>query len=451
MTGKMKMLACAGAMLIAALSQATLFDTSIIIDRAANNKTLTVRYDGAAAALIELRINGVSVASRVLDEKTSEGETNFPVDVAALEDGENKVEIRLYDKNGKLLGTQKSTLSVDRLATGPVTLLTPAKNDTVQGITEIKVGFRTELKNVYVSFFVNDDFKVLKNFPPYAYLWDTRTVPNGWHEVQAWIVDESNATFKTEKLRLYVNNPGGQTKREPVDPRAEAIKNAGTKPVEKPKADLKAPTDPKVTGAVASKTSGTATGTRAMNPGGNTAKPTTEKPIVIAIDGSSKNPPTPKVDPPVVKKNDDLVAKTTPKEAPKLKPVLIDFGTRLPDMASMPIYMNGEMVTFDVNPRVSQGVALTPFRHLFEHNGGKVKWDHEKKMVQGLDEALSISFTIGDPTARVNGSSMMMEMAPFIERGRSIIPLSFFSQALNVDVQFDPVTGHVLILSAKSK
>ncbi|MEZ5162882.1 MAG: hypothetical protein R2688_03830 [Fimbriimonadaceae bacterium] len=232
-TGKMKMLACAGAMLIAALSQATLFDTSIIIDRAANNKTLTVRYDGAAAALVELRINGVSVASRVLDENTSEGETNFPVDVAALEDGENKVKLTLRQER-KTSGHAEKHLSVDRQATGPVTLLTPAKNDTVQGITEIKVGFRTELKNVYVSFFVNDDFKVLKNFPPYAYLWDTRTVPNGWHEVQAWIVDESNATFKTEKLRLYVNNPGGQTKREAMDPKAEAIKNAGTKPVEAP-------------------------------------------------------------------------------------------------------------------------------------------------------------------------------------------------------------------------
>ncbi|MEZ5162881.1 MAG: copper amine oxidase N-terminal domain-containing protein [Fimbriimonadaceae bacterium] len=119
-------------------------------------------------------------------------------------------------------------------------------------------------------------------------------------------------------------------------------------------------------------------------------------------------------------------------------------------MDSMPIYMNGEMVNFDVNPRVTNGVASL-LRHLFEHNGGKVKWDHEKKMVQGLDEALSISFTIGDPTARVNGNSMLMEMAPFIERGRSIIPLSFFSQALNVDVQFDPATGHVLILNAKSK
>lgn len=438
-----KTLLLTAAAVVAVAAHASLADATILIDRAANSKTLSVRYDGAKAVLAELRINGKSVASRQLDNSLDSGETNFTIDVAALTDGDNKVEIRLYDGNNKVVGKQESIIAVDRSGVGPVYITSPKSNDTVQGYAEIKVGFKTELKNAYVSFFVNDEFKILKNFPPYNYMWDTTSVPNGWHEVQAWVVDESNATFKTEKMRLFVNNPGGRTKREELDP---ATVTRPGKPVEAPATELKAPTDVKTSGIADARGVGTsgnlATGPRLMNtdpvkdPKTGNTKAGTTKPIEITNVGTEPA-------------NTDLTAVKL--NAPKLKPVNLNFGSRVAYEGTFDVYLDGKRVSYDVAPRVLDGVPLSPFRHLFESYGGKVKWNGSEKSVEGKSEGLDIWFRIGDPTALVGGNSVIMEMAPFIERGRSIVPLSFMSDALKIDIHFDPATGHVLILSNRSK
>lgn len=424
-----KSLLVVAAVVISAFANASLVDATIVIDRAANNKMLTVRYDGAAATLVELRINGKSVASRPVSANENSGETNFTVDVAALQDGVNKVEVRLYDNDGKILGTQTSDITVDRNGTGPVYLTSPKGNDTVQGLVDIKVGFKDDLKNAYVSFFVDDDFKILKNFAPYTYSWDTTGVTNGWHEVQAWVVDEANATFKTQKMRLFVNNPGGRTNRE--DPVVVVPKTApATKPESKPAtttapAKVDAKLDPKAGGLAGVRPVATsnnlAAGPRLMN-----SQP--------KVDGKA----------PTTKPSDVVALNTT---APKLKPVSVGFGTKVNFTGTFDISLNGKPVDFDVAPRVVDGVPLSPFRHLFEGYGGKVKWDNATKTVEGESDEFNVVFTIGNPAAKVGKNTVYMEMAPYIISGRSMVPLSFMSDALKVNVQFDPNTGHVIILS----
>lgn len=443
---KSKLLVCAALLISAVAAQASFVDASIMIDRAANNKTITVKYDGARAAMVELRINGQSVTSKKVSDQFDAGETTFDIDVAALENGNNKVEIKLYDASGKLLGTQNSDIKIDRSGDGPVFFVSPKPNLTTQGIIDIKVGFKTQLKNVYVSFFVNDEFKILKNFPPYTYRWDTMTVPNGWHEVQAWVVDDASASFKTEKLRIFVDNPGGRTKRQdPVEniKPVEATKPEGTK--------VSVPMNANVTSSGTTKPvnagAGTATGTQAINPNkGQTNSVNGEKPANVKITNDPTNP-------------NELVAvntttnttTTTDTEAPKLKPLSIAPGRRLPDVDHFDIYLGGEKLNFDVSPRVTNGIPLSPFRHLFESYGGDVKWTHETKEVNGDAEGQLIWFRIGNPEAKVNGQSVFLETAPFIEKGRSIVPLSFMTQALNLNIQYDPNTGHVLIQTASKK
>jgi hypothetical protein len=88
---------------------------------------------------------------------------------------------------------------------------------------------------------------------------------------------------------------------------------------------------------------------------------------------------------------------------------------------------------------------------LLESYGGDVKWTHETKEVNGDADGQLIWFKIGDPEAKVNGQSVFLETAPFIEKGRSIVPLSFMTQALNLNIQYDANTGHVLIQTASKK
>ncbi len=459
---KGKSLLVLGAIVLANMAQASLVDATILIDRAANNKTLSVRYDGAKAALVEMRVNGKSVASRAVSDELAVGETNFEVDLAALEDGNNEVEIRLYDRDGKVIGKETTLISVDRTGVGPVYLTTPKKNETVQGYADIKVGFKSELKNVYVSFFVNDEFKILKNFAPYNYLWDTTTVPNGWHEVQAWVVDESNATFKTEKLRLFVNNPGGRTKRQETATIPTKVDTESTTKVATPD-KVNAPNTAKVGGIADVRPVGTqgnlAAGPRTINTKpvqdpkskhqGATTKPGSITEIKVVESGTKSTDETTPNPTKAVKPTDDLVA--IKPVAPKLKPVNIGFGSKVNFSGTFDVFLDGELVAFDVAPRVVDGVPISPFRHLFEGYGGKVKWSNDSKEVEGMSDDLKVWFRIGDPAAMVNGSTMVMESAPYILSGRSMVPLSFMSEALKVNVQFDANTGHVLILSNRAK
>ncbi|MCH8978609.1 MAG: hypothetical protein IH945_05125, partial [Armatimonadetes bacterium] len=89
-------------------------DGTIVIDRATDNRTITVRYDEITAALVEMRVNGQSIASRSVDSKLASGETNFALNPAILVDGENIIEFRLYDANGALVGHKSTTVIVNR-------------------------------------------------------------------------------------------------------------------------------------------------------------------------------------------------------------------------------------------------------------------------------------------------------------------------------------------------
>ncbi|MFM7323233.1 MAG: stalk domain-containing protein, partial [Armatimonadota bacterium] len=60
-----------------------------------------------------------------------------------------------------------------------------------------------------------------------------------------------------------------------------------------------------------------------------------------------------------------------------------------------------------------------------------------------------IVFKVVGGAARVNGEQVGMDRSSYIERGRAIVPLSFVGKALDVEVDFDPVTGRLQINSRK--
>ncbi|MBS1708632.1 MAG: hypothetical protein JSS65_07920 [Armatimonadetes bacterium] len=456
-------LICAGAMLLGSVAQASMLDASILIERAANNKTITVKYEGAAAASMEMRVNGVSILSKNLDDAATAGETDFAIDTAYLKDGDNLVEITLFDKAGKKLGSEKTQIKIDRTGVGPAFIAKPANGGTVMGNVDIQLGFRSSLSNVYVSFFINDEFKALKNFPPYSYLWDTTRVPNGWHEVQALVVDEANATFKTEKFRLFVNNPGGMTKR--FGQTATTPVKPVTAPVATPKVEVAKPAaspngfKPSVTEPAGFKPGDITTKPSAAN--ATTVKPTIDTTPVGAVAAKPAVPAvvsvTPsKANPTAVKPIEKPIEK--PVAAPAAKPteptftknlVAVNYGVRLPNIGAYSVYFEGQKVKFDVQPQAKDGVPLTPFRHLMEHQGAVVDWHSKDQTVTSTQAGQKIWFQIGNDTAKVNGVDFRLEMAPFITHGRSIVPLSFISEALNVDVDYDAQTGHVLVRRKK--
>jgi len=427
-------------------------DGKIVIDRATDNRTITVQYDELSAALVELRVNNESIATRSVDPRQISGETNFALNPAILVDGENIIEVRLYDAEGALVGHKSTTIIVNRQARGPVFLAGQRPGGTVMGPVQIELGFWRDLgEKVFVSFFVDGEFQSLRNFPPYTYHWDTTRLANGWHEIQAWIVDSGNRTYKTERMRLFVNNPRGKTVfKGGLKPTTNPdTASTGAKSGLKPITGLAGVSSPPKTGtppgARAVVTENTETVTTATRVG-------TKAPDIAKgrITGQRAMLPTGTR----LALADTVLAEAgsaEPTKPAKLPMKAILMGTRLAEATKLNISLNGRKINFDVMPRIANGVPLTPFRHLFEEAGGTVGWIHASKTVVADGLGRAIRFTIGDQYGLLNGARFRFEVAPFIDSGRSVVPLSFISTTLEMDVQYDPNTGHVLITKASKK
>ena len=462
-------MALAGAAALSAGSFAFAFDAEILIQRALNSPTLTVKYDGANASLVELRINGESFATRAVASKETKGTVEFTVTVTDLKDGDNEVEIRLYDKTGKVLLSQKQNISTDQGNKGPVYITGPKQGETVKGPVEIKIGFGKELKNAFVSFFIDGDHKDIKNTPPYNYVWDTQKESNGWHTVEAWVVDELTNTYKSKQVRVFVNNPGGRTNRTGLGG-GEAVISKGTSVATIEDTNLKV----KATDiAVAATTApvGVATPKVTVPKTLPTVKTTvTAKAPVVAPTATKVLPKiedkvatlkSPVVDGGIPMGNLNMVPTgarvARPYGLPNFaaeaatKVLSINKGFRMEGVNTFSVLYNGRFVEFDVQPRVDEGIPMTPFRHLIEKAGGMVEWLKSAKEVNASADGTKIWFKVGDANAKVNDQSFKLEMAPYIDRGRTIVPLTFMRDALKVNIDFDPSTGHVLITKKESK
>lgn len=479
-------MALAGAAALSAGSFAFAFDADILIQRALNSPTLTVQYDGANASLVELRINGESFATKAVASTASKGTVEFTVTVTDLKDGDNEVEIRLYDKSGKVLSSQKQNISTDQGNKGPVYITGPKQGQTVQGPVEIKLGFGKEMKNAFVSFFIDGDHKDIKNTPPYNYVWDTQKESNGWHTVEAWVVDELTNTYKSKQVRVFVNNPGGRTNRVGLGT-GEATIAKGTSQAGITDTDITikgseiavtaatAPVGvatPKVTKvepiaktAPVAKTEPTkvqpkVTATVTAKAPAAVAQPTTSK-VTPKIEDKVATLKAPNVDGGIPMGNQNMVPTGMRIARPHALPnfaaeaatrvLSVSKGFRMEGVNTFSVLYNGRFVEFDVQPRVDEGIPMTPFRHLIEKAGGMVEWLKTAKEVNASADGQKIWFKVGDANAKINDQPFKLEMAPYIDRGRTIVPLTFMQDALKVDIDFDPATGHVLITKKEAK
>jgi tyrosyl-tRNA synthetase len=78
-----------------------------------------------------------------------------------------------------------------------------------------------------------------------------------------------------------------------------------------------------------------------------------------------------------------------------------------------------------------------------------VKWENMTKSVMAKADGTHVLILIGDTNAKVNDLSIKLESIPYLERGRTIVPVSFLRDALKVEIEYDKTTNHVLITPKK--
>ena len=118
------------------------------------------------------------------------------------------------------------------------------------------------------------------------------------------------------------------------------------------------------------------------------------------------------------------------------------------DANSIKIFVNGEKLAFDVEPFIESGRTLVPIRRIFEAFGAVVEWDEQTQTATVRKENDTISFTINNNMATINGVIVQMEVpARIVEGGRTVVPLRFLSEALGYLVDWDGTTQTIQINS----
>jgi len=116
------------------------------------------------------------------------------------------------------------------------------------------------------------------------------------------------------------------------------------------------------------------------------------------------------------------------------------------DQDSIKVFVNGEKLAFDVEPFIESGRTLVPIRRIFEAFGATVEWNEQTQTATVMKENENISFTINDNMAVINGVNEQMEVAAkIVDGGRTVVPLRFLSEALGYNVEWDGVTQTIQI------
>jgi len=113
--------------------------------------------------------------------------------------------------------------------------------------------------------------------------------------------------------------------------------------------------------------------------------------------------------------------------------------------------LNGQIVTMDAAPYISNGRTLIPVRYLADILNAQTNWDGNAHTVTVTGGSTTIKFVIGNTTMTVNGQPSHMDTAPVINNGRTYLPARYVAEALGTTVNWDAPSQTVAITSATIK
>jgi Copper amine oxidase N-terminal domain len=112
------------------------------------------------------------------------------------------------------------------------------------------------------------------------------------------------------------------------------------------------------------------------------------------------------------------------------------------------VYVDGQLVNFDVPPNVIQGRVLVPLRGVFEKLGATVDYDGRTQHIVAVRAEQRVELTLGSRQARINGKPELLDVPAFTIGDRTMVPLRFVSESLGASVQWVEASRVILIGSS---
>lgn len=104
------------------------------------------------------------------------------------------------------------------------------------------------------------------------------------------------------------------------------------------------------------------------------------------------------------------------------------------------VFVNGVKVDFskydNVFPVIENGRTLVPIRAVSEMLGAEVIWYNDTQQITVTKDNIFIEMSVGNSKASVNGSECQLDTAPVIRGGRTLVPLRFVAEGLQLAVEW---------------
>lgn len=93
------------------------------------------------------------------------------------------------------------------------------------------------------------------------------------------------------------------------------------------------------------------------------------------------------------------------------------------------VMVENKPVTFDAPIIDRDGVTMVPLRNLVDAMGGTLRWDITRQTVTVWRASKRIDVTLNSRQGMVNGKTIQMDEAPFLNKGRLYAPLKFIAES----------------------
>lgn len=109
------------------------------------------------------------------------------------------------------------------------------------------------------------------------------------------------------------------------------------------------------------------------------------------------------------------------------------------------VAIDGEYVEFDVQPQLINDRTMVPLRAIFEALGAEVDWDNDTQTVIAMKDDVTVTATIGSTKMYIDDEEKIMDVAPMLLNGRTLVPVRFVAESFGCKVNWDEKENLVII------
>jgi len=116
-------------------------------------------------------------------------------------------------------------------------------------------------------------------------------------------------------------------------------------------------------------------------------------------------------------------------------------------VSDIDVILDGRPLSFDVPPQIVDGRTLVPLRAIFEALGAEVNWNETTQTITGTKDGTTVVLPLGSTTPTVNGQTVIIDVPAMVQNGRTLVPLRFVAEALDVNVNWYANARIITIIS----